>query len=65
MKSFRQIGEKEYQAVLRTKAAEESAALAEINNMDLINSQDSVVNDDTDNILASPVENSTGGALRL
>ncbi|KHJ34397.1 putative eka-like protein [Erysiphe necator] len=65
MRTFRQIGEREYQAVLRAKAAEESAVFAENNIMDLTSSQDSEVGGDTDNILASPVENSKDGALRL
>ncbi|KHJ30104.1 putative eka-like protein [Erysiphe necator] len=63
MRTFRQIGEREYQAVLRAKAAEESAVFAENNIMDLTSSQDSEVGGDTDNILASPVENSKDGAL--
>ncbi|POS82261.1 hypothetical protein EPUL_005424, partial [Erysiphe pulchra] len=36
MKTFRQVGEREYQAVLRAKAAEESAASAENIKIDLV-----------------------------
>lgn len=62
MKTYHQAGEREYQAVLRAKAAEESAATIEKNNVDLSGSQDS---DNTDNIPASPIEFSTGNAMRL
>lgn len=62
MKTFRQAGEREYQAVLRAKQAEKSAASAENNNVDLTSSQDS---DNIDNIPASPIEISTGDAMRL
>ncbi|KHJ31153.1 putative eka-like protein [Erysiphe necator] len=58
-------GEREYQAVLRAKAAEESAALVENLHVDLTSSQESEVDVDIDNISASPVESSTGGAMRL
>ncbi|KHJ30474.1 putative eka-like protein [Erysiphe necator] len=63
MKIFRQVGEREYQAVLRAKAAEESATAAENINIDLTTSQESET--EVDNIQASHIENSTGGALRL
>ncbi|POS84556.1 hypothetical protein EPUL_004152 [Erysiphe pulchra] len=62
IKKFRQTGEREYQAVLQAKAAEKSAASAEINNLDLTRSQDP---DNIDNIPASPIEISTGDAMRL
>lgn len=65
MKIFRQVGEREYQAVLRAKAAEESATAAENINIDLTSSQESETEGSTNNIQASPIENSTGGALRL
>ncbi|POS81933.1 hypothetical protein EPUL_005573, partial [Erysiphe pulchra] len=65
MKTFRQVGEREYQAVLRAKAAEESAASAENIQIDLTNSQQSEIDDDVDDIPASPVENSTARACEL
>ncbi|KHJ30210.1 putative eka-like protein [Erysiphe necator] len=65
MKTFRQVGEREYQAVLRAKAAEESAAAAENTNIDLTISQDTESNCNFDNIQASPIENSTSGAPSL
>ncbi|KHJ33884.1 putative eka-like protein [Erysiphe necator] len=65
LKTFRQVGEREYQAVLRAKAAEESAASTEKINIDLTSSQETEIDCNTDNIQASPIENSTGGALRL
>ncbi|KHJ33816.1 putative eka-like protein [Erysiphe necator] len=65
LKTFRQVGEREYQAVLRAKAAEESAACDEKIDIDLTSSQGSEIDFNTDDIQASPVENSTGRALRL
>lgn len=65
MKTYRQAGEREYQAILRAKAAEESVAPVEKLNADLPSSQISDVDVDIDNIPASSVENSTGDALRL
>lgn len=65
MKTLRQIREREFKAVLRAKATEESATSAENNNIDLTNSQDSDVDGNTDNIPASPVENSTSDVMRL
>ncbi|KHJ31232.1 putative eka-like protein [Erysiphe necator] len=59
MKTFRQVGEREYQAVLRAKAAEESANSAENINIDLTCSQDPEVDGDIDNIPATHIENST------
>ncbi|KHJ33802.1 putative eka-like protein [Erysiphe necator] len=63
MKTFRQVGEREYQAVLRAKVAEESANSAENINIDLTCSQDPEVDGDIKNIPASPIENSTGDAI--
>ena len=65
MKTYRQAGEREYQAVLRSKAAEEAAASAENSKFNLANSQSSEVDIEIDNIPASPVVNSTGDAMRL
>ncbi|POS86625.1 hypothetical protein EPUL_003798 [Erysiphe pulchra] len=65
IKTYRQAGEREYQAVILAKAAEESAAPVDKLNSDLASSQISEVDVDIDNIPASSVENSTGGALRL
>ncbi|KHJ34349.1 putative eka-like protein [Erysiphe necator] len=65
MKTFRQVGEREYQAVLRAKAAEESAAAAENTIIDLTSSQDKEIYCNFDKIQAFPIENSTSGALRL
>ncbi|KHJ30484.1 putative eka-like protein [Erysiphe necator] len=65
MKTFRQVGEREYQAVLRAKAAEKSANSAENINIDLTCSQDPEVDGNIDNIPASPIENSTGDAIHL
>ncbi|KAI0996157.1 hypothetical protein K3495_g12023 [Podosphaera aphanis] len=65
MKTYRQAGEREYQAVLRSKAAEEAAAAAENSKSDLTNSQSSEVDVEIDNIPASPVVISTGDAMRL
>lgn len=65
MKTYRQAGEREYQAILRAKAAEESVAPVDNLNADLPSSQISDVDVDIDNIPASSVGNSTGDALRL
>ncbi|KAI1005065.1 hypothetical protein K3495_g3157 [Podosphaera aphanis] len=65
MKTYRQVGEREYQAVLRSKAAEEAAAAAENSKSDLTNSQSSEVDIEIDNIPASPVVISTGDTMRL
>ncbi|KHJ30635.1 putative eka-like protein [Erysiphe necator] len=63
MKPFRQVREREYQAVFRAKAAEESANSAENINNDLTCSQDPEVDGDIDNIPASPIGKSTGDAI--
>ncbi|KHJ30752.1 putative eka-like protein [Erysiphe necator] len=65
MKTYRQAGEREYQAILRAKAAEESAAPVDNLNADLANRQVSEVDVNIDNIPATSVENLTGGAMRL
>lgn len=65
MKKYRQEGEREYQAVLRAKAAEKFYASAENINMGLIDSQDPEVDGDSDNIPTSLIENSRGDAIRL
>ncbi|KHJ34720.1 putative eka-like protein [Erysiphe necator] len=53
------------QAVLRPRAAEESATAAENINIDLTSSQQTEIDGNIDNIQAFPIENSTGSALRL
>lgn len=65
MRKFYQIGKRGYQVVLRTKAAEDFATAVVNDIMDLTNSQESEVDGDTDNIPASPVENSTDDVLQL
>ncbi|KHJ34606.1 putative eka-like protein [Erysiphe necator] len=64
LRIYRQAGDREYQAVLRARAAEEIAATANCN-IDLTNSQPSEGDIITDNIQASPVEDSTDDARRL
>ncbi|POS82480.1 hypothetical protein EPUL_005630 [Erysiphe pulchra] len=65
MKKFRQVGEREYQAVIRAKTAEESAFGAENIKVDLTSSQEPDNDGNIEYNQASPIENSTGGALRL
>ena len=65
MKIYRQAGEREYIAVLRAKNTEDSAASVENNNIDSTSSQEYEIDVNSVNIPASPIENSTGGALRL
>ncbi|KHJ33537.1 putative eka-like protein [Erysiphe necator] len=64
MKTFRQVDEREYQAVLRAKAAERSIPPSENINNDFKSSLESYIDDNIDNIQASPIENPTVGALR-
>ncbi|KAI0994593.1 hypothetical protein K3495_g13588 [Podosphaera aphanis] len=59
LKIYRQAGEREYQATIRAKAAEELAASATVNNIEIISSQASEVDNNIDNIPASSVEIST------
>ncbi|POS82134.1 hypothetical protein EPUL_006813, partial [Erysiphe pulchra] len=65
MKAYRQAGEREYQAVLRAKAAEEAAASTENINIEIISSQCSEPNSNFENSQASPVVQSTGDASCL
>lgn len=65
MKIYRQAGDREYQAVLRARAAEEIAATVESMNIDLTNSPLPEADNNTDNTQASPVEDSTVDARRL
>ncbi|POS84068.1 hypothetical protein EPUL_003472, partial [Erysiphe pulchra] len=65
MKTYRQGGEREYQAVLRAKATEESAACTGHKNIYLTNCQVPEVDCSFDSIPASPVDVSTGDAMRL
>ncbi|KHJ30087.1 putative eka-like protein [Erysiphe necator] len=62
LKTYRQAGEREYQVVSRATTTDEPSATVEKNNKGLTSSQDS---DNTDNIPASPIEISTGDAMRL
>ncbi|KHJ34876.1 putative eka-like protein [Erysiphe necator] len=65
MKAFRQAGEREFQAVLRAKAAEDSATSAEDLNIGKIISQTTEVDTNINIIPASPVVNSTCDAVHL
>ena len=65
MKAFRQAGEREFQAVLRAKAAEDSATSAEDFSVGKISSQTTEVDANANIITASPVDSSMGDALRL
>ncbi|KHJ36121.1 putative eka-like protein [Erysiphe necator] len=65
MKAFRQAGEREFQAVLRAKVAEESATSAEDFKVGKITSQTTEVDANANIIPASPVNNSIGDELRL
>ncbi|KHJ32542.1 putative eka-like protein [Erysiphe necator] len=62
LKIIRQAGDREFQAVLRAKAAEERASVLE-GNSDEEPSQPEVV--DMENTQASSVEDTAGDALRL
>ncbi|KHJ30941.1 putative eka-like protein [Erysiphe necator] len=65
LKTYRQAGEREYQAVLRAKAAEELAASTNTNNTELASNQASEVDNEIDNIPASSVDLPTVDAMRL
>ncbi|KHJ30755.1 putative eka-like protein [Erysiphe necator] len=65
MKAFRQAGEREFQAVLRAKAAEESATSAKDFSVGKISSQTTEVDANANINTASPVDSSMGDALRL
>lgn len=65
MRIYRQSGEREYQAVLRAKAVEESTASVENLKVDLTSSQCSEIDDEIFNIPASPAKISMGSAMRL
>ncbi|KHJ36260.1 putative eka-like protein [Erysiphe necator] len=65
LKPYRQVGERDFQAVLQAKAAEELAASDKTNNTELTSSQASEVNNDTDNIPALSVGLPTVDAMRL
>ncbi|KHJ33414.1 putative eka-like protein [Erysiphe necator] len=62
MKTYRQAGEREFQAVLRARAAEEIAATTENSNIEISSSLCSEVNTNFENPKASPVDQSTGDA---
>ncbi|KHJ33499.1 putative eka-like protein [Erysiphe necator] len=65
LKTYRQAGEREYQPVLRAKAAEELAASTNTNNTELASNQASEVDNEIDNIPASSVDLPTVDAMRL
>ncbi|KHJ30720.1 putative eka-like protein [Erysiphe necator] len=65
LKTYRQAGEREFQALLRAKAAEEFAATVESTNDNLISSQVTEPKSNIDNSLAPSVDNSTDDAMRL
>ncbi|KHJ34048.1 putative eka-like protein [Erysiphe necator] len=65
MKAFRQAGEREFQAVLRAKTAEESATSTEDFSVGKISSQTTEVDANANIIPSSPVDISMGDALRL
>lgn len=64
MKMFRQLGEREYQAVFWAKAAGESAASA-VNIFIDLSSHNPEVDGDVDKIPATVIENSTSDAMQL
>lgn len=65
LKTYRQAGEREFQAVLRAKVAEESVASAKNTNSNITSSQDIDLDAEIDNSQASSVDNPTDGAIRL
>ncbi|KHJ33347.1 putative eka-like protein [Erysiphe necator] len=65
LKNYRQAGEREFQALLRAKVAEESAAAADNSNSNVISSQDTDLDSNIDNSQASSVGNTMDGAIRL
>ncbi|KHJ35727.1 putative eka-like protein [Erysiphe necator] len=65
LKTYRQIGEREFQAVLRARAAEENVAANENGNIEITSSQCAELTTNFENSQASPVIQSTGDALRL
>ncbi|KHJ31883.1 putative eka-like protein [Erysiphe necator] len=65
LKTYRQMGEREYNAVQRAKVAEEKAASIERTEIDLTGSQASEVSMTVDNSQATPVEDTTTVASRL
>ncbi|KHJ30449.1 putative eka-like protein [Erysiphe necator] len=65
MKVCRQMGDREDQAILRAKAAEENSASSETTILNAPSSQITEINSSADDTLASPVESSTCVAYRL
>ncbi|POS81941.1 hypothetical protein EPUL_006228, partial [Erysiphe pulchra] len=65
IKTYRQTGEREFQALLRAKVAKESAATAEKTNNNMLSSQEIEPDSSNNNSLASSVDNSTDNAIRL
>ncbi|KHJ31860.1 putative eka-like protein [Erysiphe necator] len=64
MKTYRQAGEREYQAVKRARVAEEKAATADKIEIDLVSNQIIGEIDTPENSQAAPVEDSTAVANR-
>lgn len=62
---YRQVGDREYQEVLRARAVVEIAAIANCKNINLTNCQLSKEDIITDNTQASPVEDTTDDARLL
>ncbi|KHJ33432.1 putative eka-like protein [Erysiphe necator] len=65
MKTYRQAGEREYQAVLRVKTAEDLAASTQNEILDITSSEEPEAENNTNNSQAPLVESSTCGAMRL
>ncbi|KHJ33172.1 putative eka-like protein [Erysiphe necator] len=65
LKTYRQAGEREFQALLRAKAAEEFAATVESTNDNVISSQVTEPESNIENSLAPSVDNPTDDAMRL
>ena len=62
LKTFRQAGDREYQAVVRAKAAEDRALAAEESSETVLSQPEAMV---SENIQASPVEVMSEDAMRL
>ncbi|KHJ32088.1 putative eka-like protein [Erysiphe necator] len=65
MKTYRQAGEREYQAVLGAKTDEDLAASTQNEILDITSSEEPEAENNTNNSQAPLVESSTCGAMRL
>ncbi|POS82857.1 hypothetical protein EPUL_005238 [Erysiphe pulchra] len=65
LKTYRKAGEREFQALLRVKVAEESATTANNSNCNVIISQVTDLDSNIDNSQVSAVCNSSDGEIRL